>query len=138
MTGCVFCQIAAGEAPATVVREWPDAMAIVPINPVTDGHILVIPRGHVADVAEDPVVSGAVMARAAELAAQLPSANVITSMGSAATQTVFHLHLHVVPRSTGDGLPLPWTVQQAQRPAVISSRGGIFHTGTGSQHVHYS
>ncbi|MFD5588776.1 HIT family protein [Streptomyces sp. NPDC127063] len=109
---CVFCEIVAGTAPATIVREWPDAMAIVPLGPVTPGHVLVIPRQHVANVGEDPAVSGAAAARAAELAAELPAANVITSMGSAATQTVFHLHWHVVPRAEGDGLPLPWTPQQ--------------------------
>ncbi|MFD5564972.1 HIT family protein [Kitasatospora griseola] len=116
MTSCVFCAIAAGTAPAVVVCEWPDAIAIRPrsggVNP---GHLLVIPRAHVADVGSDPVVSAAVMARAAELAADLPAANVITSKGSAATQTVFHLHIHVVPRADGDGLPLPWTPQHTAR-----------------------
>ncbi|MFF0389623.1 HIT family protein [Kitasatospora sp. NPDC004615] len=115
-SSCVFCAIAAGTAPAVVVREWPDAIAIRPrsggVNP---GHLLVIPRAHVADVGADPVVSAAVMARAAELAAVLPAANVITSKGSAATQTVFHLHIHVVPRADGDGLPLPWTPQRNAR-----------------------
>jgi histidine triad (HIT) family protein len=109
---CVFCSIAAGTAPATVVREWPDALAIVPLGPVTVGHVLVIPRQHVANVGEDPAVSAATMARAAELAAELPAANVITSKGSEATQTIWHLHLHVVPRRADDGLPLPWTPQQ--------------------------
>ncbi|WP_404869157.1 HIT family protein [Kitasatospora griseola] len=115
-TSCVFCAIVAGTASAVVVREWPDAIAIRPrsggVNP---GHLLVIPRAHVADVGTDPVVSAAAMARAAELAAALPAANVITSKGPEATQTVFHLHIHVVPRADGDGLPLPWTPQHNAR-----------------------
>ncbi|MFC9478873.1 HIT family protein [Streptomyces griseus] len=109
---CVFCGIVAGLAPADVVREWDDVIAIRPIDPVTPGHVLVIPHTHVADVGERPLVSARTMACAAELAAVLPAANVITSKGRAATQTVAHLHLHVVPRTAGDTLPLPWTPQQ--------------------------
>ncbi|MEU8958578.1 HIT domain-containing protein [Streptomyces sp. NPDC048518] len=109
---CIFCVIAAGRAPATVIRDWGDVIAIVPRGPCTPGHVLVIPRTHVADIGEDPMVSARTMACAAELAAKLPAANVITSKGAEATQTVFHLHVHVVPRSAGDALPLPWTPQQ--------------------------
>ncbi|MGW1218218.1 HIT family protein [Streptomyces californicus] len=106
---CVFCRIVTGQAPADVVREWDDVIAI---HPVTPGHILVIPHTHVPDVGQDPGVSARTMACAAELAAELPAANVITSKGTAATQTVAHLHLHIVPRTAGDDLPLPWTPQQ--------------------------
>ncbi|WP_078890915.1 HIT family protein [Streptomyces sp. NRRL B-1381] len=109
---CVFCRIVAGRAPADVVREWDDVVAIRPLHPVTPGHILVIPHTHVPDVGQDPDVSARTMACAAELAAELPAANVITSKGTAATQTVAHLHLHLVPRTAGDDLPLPWTSQQ--------------------------
>ncbi|MBB0243872.1 HIT domain-containing protein [Streptomyces alkaliphilus] len=111
---CPFCAIVAGRAPATVMRTWSDAIAIVPLNPVTPGHWLVIPRTHVPDAATDPGVSAAVMRRAAEVIAHTgDDCNLITSIGAPATQTVFHLHLHIVPRATGDGLPLPWTPQQA-------------------------
>ncbi|MEU6498581.1 HIT domain-containing protein [Streptomyces californicus] len=109
---CVFCRIVAGRAPADVVREWGDVIAIRPLHPVTPGHVLVIPHTHVPDVGELPGVSARTMACAAELAAELPAANVITSKGHAATQTVAHLHLHIVPRTAGDDLPLPWTSQQ--------------------------
>jgi histidine triad (HIT) family protein len=112
---CVFCEIVAGRAPASLVREWPEVIAIRPLDPVTPGHALVIPHTHVADVGSDPAVSARTMAAAAELAGELPAANVITSRGAAATQTVYHLHLHVVPRQPGDGLPLPWTPQHAAR-----------------------
>ncbi|HEX5566619.1 MAG TPA: HIT domain-containing protein [Streptomyces sp.] len=114
MAPCVFCEIVAGRAPATIVRQWDDALAIVPLGPVVDGHTLVIPRQHVADFAEDPDVTAATARRAAELGRdlQLQHANLITSWGRHATQTVFHLHLHLVPRASGDGLPLPWTLQQ--------------------------
>ncbi|WP_326646634.1 HIT domain-containing protein [Streptosporangium sp. NBC_01755] len=103
---CVFCQIVAGQAPARIVAEWDDTLAIRPLNPVTDGHVLVIPKRHVADAAEDPAVSAVVMRAAAELA--VPPYNIITSAGREATQSVFHLHLHIVPRKESDGLALPW------------------------------
>ncbi len=104
---CPFCAIVDDNAPAVFVRRWPDAVAIVPLNPVTAGHTLVIPLRHVEDYLEAPEVTGLVMARAAELG--VAPSNLITSAGDAATQTVRHLHVHVVPRRTGDGLPLPWT-----------------------------
>ena len=106
---CPFCAIVTGDAPATIVREWAEAIAIVPLNPVVDGHLLVIPREHVPDFTTAHYVSAITMHRAAELAGDLGgSMNLITSRGREATQSVFHLHLHLVPRSEDDGLALPW------------------------------
>lgn len=112
---CPFCEIVAGRAPATVVRDWPDTLAIVPKGPVVDGHTLVIPRQHVADFGENPTVSATTMARAAELADGLGPMNLITSRGREATQSVFHLHLHLVPRAANDGLSLPWYSGRSRR-----------------------
>lgn len=126
---CPFCEIAAGRAPATFVYTWPDALAFVPHNPVTKGHTLVIPRVHVADFATDPEVSAATMRRAAEAASGIrPDGpmNLITSWGSAATQSVFHLHLHLVPRAENDGLALPWysgRTRKATTHVVEAGRG---------------
>ena len=116
---CVFCAIAAGEAPATVIRRWDarDVFAIRPLVGVNDGHVLVIPTAHVADAGVDPEVSARTMACAAELMAEHADANIITSKGSHGTQTVFHLHIHVVPREQDDELPLPWTPQQTAAQA---------------------
>ncbi|MFJ5288604.1 HIT family protein [Streptomyces sp. NPDC088348] len=116
---CVFCAIAAGQGPATILREWDDALAIKPRGGVNDGHTLVIPRTHVADAIEDPDVTADAVRRAAQYAAEVGAAelNLITSVGPTATQTVFHLHWHIVPRAKADGLPLPWTPQQAARKA---------------------
>jgi histidine triad (HIT) family protein len=105
---CPFCEIVAGRAPATVIRGWPDALAIVPRGPVVDGHLLVIPKAHVSDFGENPDVSAAIMRRAAELSAGRGPMNLITSRGKEATQSVWHCHLHLVPRAAGDGLALPW------------------------------
>jgi len=109
---CPFCEIVAGRAPAKVVREWDDAIAIVPLNPVTEGHVLVLPRRHVESFDSSPLLSSVVMHRTAELRQSDPSgtdANIITSVGPNASQTVKHLHVHIVPRRANDGLLLPWT-----------------------------
>jgi histidine triad (HIT) family protein len=106
---CVFCEIITGDAPATVVREWGIAIAIVPLYPVTDGHTLVIPKTHVEDFTTRPAVSAGTMWAASQLAADIGPCNLITNKGREATQSVFHLHLHVIPRHRGDGLKLPWS-----------------------------
>jgi histidine triad (HIT) family protein len=110
MVDCVFCKIADYEAPADFVERWESGFAIRPLNPVTEGHILVIPNAHRVDFADDPEVTELVAYYAAELADRLGGDfNLITSKGPAATQTVAHLHMHLVPRREGDGLALPWT-----------------------------
>ncbi|WP_405888862.1 HIT domain-containing protein [Streptomyces sp. NBC_01136] len=112
MSACPFCEIVAGRAIAEMVHEWDDVFAIVPLNPVVGGHTLVIPKAHVGDFTTDTKISGRAMECAAELAPivfpRQDDWNVITSKGRAATQSVFHLHLHLVPRVVDDGLALPW------------------------------
>lgn len=103
---CVFCEIVAEREPAVFVRRWTDAVAIVPLEPVTEGHVLVLPRVHVPDATDHPETTATVMWRAASLA--VPPCNLITSSGREATQSVFHLHVHIVPRRENDGLALPW------------------------------
>lgn len=105
---CVFCEIVAGRAPATIVRQWPDVTAFVPLNPVIDGHVLVIPNHHVRDAVALPGAAAMTMRRAAELAGESDSSNILTSIGAPATQSVFHLHIHVIPRAFGDQLMVPW------------------------------
>jgi histidine triad (HIT) family protein len=110
LASCVFCKIVAGEAPAHMVASTPEAIAFHPLHPVTPGHTLVVPTVHVRDAAEDPRVTAATMREAAILAPLITRGqfNLITSAGALATQTVFHLHIHIVPRAAGDGLALPW------------------------------
>lgn len=106
---CPFCEIIAGRAPATVVREWPDAIAITPLDPFVLGHVLVIPKKHVADHAADPDTTAVAARRFAELSRDLGHTdNMISNRGRPATQSVFHLHLHYIPRATNDGVALPW------------------------------
>jgi histidine triad (HIT) family protein len=107
----VFCQIVAGEAPAEIVRKNQVAVAFVPLDPVTPGHVLVVPRKHVEDALVNPAITAATMLVAAQLARARNAypCNLITSAGREATQSVFHLHIHVVPRRRFDGLALPWS-----------------------------
>lgn len=115
MSNCVFCEILYGTAPATVVYDGISSLGIVPLGPVTDGHVIFLPRKHVRDAAERPSVTASVMEDAAqyikhirEREVDVPDFNIITSIGPDATQSVFHLHVHVVPRRANDGLALPW------------------------------
>ena len=112
---CLFCKIVAGEIPATIVAEDERTIAFMDINPATRGHALVIPRAHAADVLTiDPDDLQAVVVvaqRLAQRARELLGAdgvNLLNSSGRAAWQTVFHFHLHVIPRYDGDPLRLPW------------------------------
>jgi histidine triad (HIT) family protein len=124
MPACVFCDIVARGAYA---YENEYCVAFEPINPVVPGHLLVIPREHGRSAIDAPKLAGHAMEYAGELAAEmkLPAANFITSAGAEATQTVFHVHVHIVPRVPGDEVALPWTEQAKQEePAGLShSRG---------------
>lgn len=107
MFACPFCAYA---GPSPILAGDGNAFVIEPVNPVVPGHVLVIPRVHVEDFAESVEVSAAVMRVAAMFAwTHMGECNLITSRGLAATQTVRHLHVHLVPRVAGDGLALPWT-----------------------------
>lgn len=112
---CIFCKILAGELPASVVDEDERTISFMDINPATRGHALVIPRVHSRDllsVEPDDLAAVAVAAkRLAKRAGERLGAagvNVINSCGAAAWQTVFHFHVHVIPRYAGDPLQLPW------------------------------
>ena len=111
--GCGFCSSARGEPLTRVVRRWRwrGVVALETINPVVPGHIVVVSKWHSCDAGDNPKIAAKVMRCAAELVAEMSAANIITSKGAAATQTAFHLHVHIVPREEGDELTLPWTGQ---------------------------
>jgi histidine triad (HIT) family protein len=123
---CLFCKIVAGELPATKIAEDDRTIAFMDINPGTRGHALVIPKEHVRDLTEIDREELAAVAHAAQrLAKRMPQAlgadgvNLINSCGSAAWQTVFHFHLHVIPRYADDTMRLPWTPSPGD-PDVIA------------------
>ncbi len=116
MPDCPFCRIAAGELPSTRVHEDERVIAIMDIFPATRGHALVIPRAHAVDVRDADPDDLAAAAGAAQLLArraferlEADGVTIMQSNGAAAWQTVFHYHVHVIPRYEGDPLVLPWT-----------------------------
>jgi histidine triad (HIT) family protein len=113
---CIFCKIVAGEIPSAIVDEDDATVAFMDINPATRGHALVVPREHYADLREIPAEQLCAVATAAQRLAVRASerlgaegVNLLNSCGAAAWQTVFHFHVHVIPRYSGDPLRLPWT-----------------------------
>jgi histidine triad (HIT) family protein len=110
MSSCIFCAIASGEAPARVVHEDDRTLAFMDLFPLTRGHALVIPKAHCDSLIDaDPDDAAAVM-RTAQLVAQAAmrayapdGLNLLQTNGAVAMQTVFHLHVHVLPRYVGDG-----------------------------------
>nr|WP_249404862.1 MULTISPECIES: HIT domain-containing protein [unclassified Plantibacter] len=112
---CPFCAIVAGNAPARVVAETPTSVSFLPDVPAVLGHVLVVPRCHVSDLwdldEEQARALGAdvlATSRVVRDALQPAGLNIIQSNGAAAGQSVFHLHVHVVPRTADDRMPDLW------------------------------
>lgn len=112
---CIFCQIVAGDGPAEIIDSDERTVAFMDISPATPGHALVIPREHSKDlmeISDEDLAATTIAAR--RLARKMGGTldpdgfNVLNCCGPAAWQTVFHFHLHVVPRRADDPLQLPW------------------------------
>lgn len=115
-TDCIFCKIVAGDIPSTKVTEDDDTYAFMDVNPATRGHALVIPKRHTQDIMTvDPADLTAVVTKAQEIAKRAKDrlgadgVNLLNCCGSVAWQTVFHFHVHVIPRYADDPVRLPWT-----------------------------
>lgn len=129
---CAFCAIARGEdSEAEVVCEDEYWLAFFPLNPATPGHTLVIPRTHVADLWQVSAPLSAALAsavirvgRAIDRALNPEGMNLITSAGATAEQTVFHLHLHVVPRWHADGFGAIWPRDHRYENADLTDVAG--------------
>ena len=107
--GCTFCAILAGDLPAAVVLDEPDLMAFLDVRPVFKGHVLLVPRTHVVTLPElpaalrDPFLAAAQRLATAVVEA-LGAQGSFVAINNVVSQSVPHLHLHVVPRTRGDGL----------------------------------
>jgi histidine triad (HIT) family protein len=130
--GCVFCAIVAGEAPAQFVHQDEATVAFMDINPATDGHLLVVPRRHAEDIwdlAEDDGIAVwrtvQWMARGIRDSLRPDGLNLIQANGPVAFQTVFHFHVHVVPRYAGDAIRLPWIPRPGDRARIGEVAGRI-------------
>jgi len=129
---CIFCRIVAGELPAQIVDQDERTLAFMDISPATRGHALVIPRRHARDLLEIPAEElEATVLAAQRLAARMPDrlgaqgVNLLNSCGRAAWQTVFHFHIHVIPRYQGDPLRLPWTPAQGDPDEIAQAAAAL-------------
>ena len=125
---CIFCRIVAGELPATIVDEDADTVAFMDIHPATRGHALVIPRSHsrdLTDIPDEDLRAVALAARRLAVRAKerlgADGVNLLNSCGRAAGQTVFHFHVHVVPRYEGDPLRLPWVPSPGDPDEIVAA-----------------
>jgi len=138
---CIFCAIVAGQAPASTIPVGPDLTAVMDIRPVTPGHLLVIPNRHVASLAELADDERAAMFNAgAGLAERLRSSglpcegiNLFLADGEAAGQEVFHVHLHVIPRSAGDGFSVDADAWRRTPPTRAELDAQARHIGNSPQ-----
>ncbi len=124
---CIFCKIVAGELPSTILEEDERTISFMDIAPATRGHALVVPREHSPDLlgidAEDLAAVGLAsqrLARRAKERLRADGVNLVNSCGSVAWQTVFHFHMHVIPRYANDPLQLPW-IPAPGDPAEIAA-----------------
>lgn len=115
---CIFCKIVAGALPADKIHEDEHTIAFMDLNPGTRGHALVVPKQHAKDLLEiDPdqlaavALAGQSVARRAMDRLGADGINLLNCCGAEAWQTVFHFHLHVIPRYEDDPLQLPWIPQ---------------------------
>lgn len=122
---CVFCRIVAGSIPASVVHEDAETLAFMDLGQVNPGHVLVAVKRHAQDIyALDERQAAALYAAASRVARAIREAfapqglSVYQANGKAAGQTVFHLHLHLVPRHEGDGMNLSWPVKNPPRDTL--------------------
>jgi len=122
MTSCVFCRIVAKEIPAAVVFEDEHTIAFMDAGQVNPGHVLVAAKGHAENLYElDDAQAGALLKAAARVARAIRAAfnpaglSVYQANGKAAWQTVFHYHMHLLPRHEGDGMALTWPAKNPPR-----------------------
>ncbi|MDY4668806.1 MAG: HIT family protein [Oliverpabstia sp.] len=115
MENCIFCKIASGEIPATTLYEDQDFRVILDLGPASKGHALILPKEHYANIYEIPEeLAGKAMILAKKMANVLTRAlkcdgfNIVQNNGEPAGQTVFHFHMHLIPRYEGDEVGLTW------------------------------
>ncbi|MCU1646472.1 MAG: hypothetical protein JWN03_6747 [Nocardia sp.] len=138
----IFSEIVAGQAPASKVYEDDDVLAFLDIRPVTPGHLLVIPKVPARSLAElDPAMGGKLFRVGQQLAAALRASevqcdgvNFFLADGVTAGQEVFHVHLHVIPRTPGDGFGLrarPTSPARADLDYLAGSIRGVLQRAAG-------
>ena len=129
---CVFCKIVEGKIPSVKVHEDRDTISFMDINPLTPGHLLVVPKRHCVGLWDaDDATLGATLrsvrrvALALKQTLGLDSLNVLQATGKWAAQSVPHLHFHLIPRSEGDGAGMDWPLNPGQMDAIKALGGKI-------------
>jgi histidine triad (HIT) family protein len=132
MANCVFCKIVAKQIPASVVYEDEDALAFMDLGQVNPGHVLVATKAHAENVYElDDAHAAALFRAVAKVARAVRDAfspqglSIYQANGTAAGQTVFHFHMHLVPRQENDGMNLTWPVKNPPREALETNAAKI-------------
>jgi histidine triad (HIT) family protein len=122
---CIFCKIIAGEIPSFKLYEDDATLAFMDINPASDGHALVIPKEHASDVhtvskeaIANTVITAKKIASAVEKTVAPGGINLVQCNGEAAGQSVFHFHMHVLPRRDGDELKMNWGLKPGDMDAI--------------------
>ena len=115
MENCIFCKIANGEIPSATLYEDEDFRVILDLGPASKGHALILPKAHAANIYELPdETAGKAMILAKHMAAKMTDAlkcdgfNIVQNNGEIAGQTVFHFHMHLIPRYEGDNQHILW------------------------------
>ena len=115
MENCIFCKIANGEIPAATLYEDENFRVILDLGPASKGHALILPKSHAANIYElsDEMAAKAMilakkMATAMTAALKCDGFNIVQNNGECAGQTVFHFHMHLIPRYKGDEVGLTW------------------------------
>ena len=139
MTDCVFCKIVAGQIPSTKIHEDTLTLAFMDIGQVNPGHVLVAARQHVENIfGLDDTLAAAVfrtaarMARAVKMAYSPEGVTLYQANGPAAGQTVYHFHLHIVPRYPDDGMRLTWPAKNPPREQLEADAAKIRNALSGS------
>ncbi len=131
-TNCIFCKIANGEIPSKTLYEDDKFRVILDLGPASKGHALILPKEHYADLYELPEeTAGEVMKLAKKMAAQMTQRlgcegfNLVQNNGELAGQTVFHFHMHLLPRYRDDGQKIGWKPQEATQEELETIRAQI-------------
>ena len=131
-TNCIFCRIANGEIPSKTLYEDDKFRVILDLGPASKGHALILPKEHYADLYELPEeTAGEVMKLAKKMTAQMTQRlgcegfNLVQNNGELAGQTVFHFHMHLIPRYRDDGQKIGWRPREATQEELETIRAQI-------------
>lgn len=129
---CIFCKIARGSIPSATIYEDAHFRVMMDINPASKGHCLIIPKEHFDNIYDlDGETAGRLFSLATCIARALRDAlgceglNIVQNNGEIAGQTVFHFHLHLIPRYAGDGVKVGWTPHKADQEEIEELRKAI-------------